>query len=209
MTIKIVDTQGYGDTQGPKEDENITNTIKDAFNSELNSINTICFIVKSSDSRLTNSQKYIFSSIISLFGQDIKSNFLALITFYDGNKPLAIETLKYSDFKDIIPFIKEPWYLTFNSNLLFTDENDENDEELLTKAVWEEAKKNYKILNDQILSLGRQSLTQTKENLDLREKIQININALQDLLKKEVLSQLESQKKYIQEFEKEMKIKKI
>ena len=171
MTIKIVDTQGYGDTQGPKEDENITNTIKDAFNSELNSINTICFIVKSSDSRLTSSQKYIFSSIISLFGQDIKSNFLALLTFYDGNKPAAIETLKTSDFNEIIPCIKEPWYLTFNSNLLFTDENDENYEELLIKAGWETAKKNYKILNDKILSLGRQSLTQSKENLNLREKI--------------------------------------
>jgi GTP-binding protein EngB required for normal cell division len=211
MTIKIVDTQGYGDTEGPKEDENITNTIKDAFNSELNSINTICFIVKSSDSRLTSSQKYIFSSIISLFGQDIKSNFLALLTFYDGNKPAAIETLKTSDFNEIIPCIKEPWYLTFNSNLLFTDENDENYEELLIKAGWETAKKNYKILNDKILSLGRQSLTQSKENLNLREKIQINIDALQALLTKEVdfLYQLESQKNYIQEHEKEINTKKI
>ena len=210
MTIKIIDTQGYGDTEGPKEDENITNTIKDAFNSELNSINTICFFVKSSDSRFTSYQKYIFSSIISLFGQDIKSNFLALLTFFDGNKPAAIETLKTSDFNEIIPFIKEPWYLTFNSNLLFTDEKDEYYEELLING-WEEAKKNYKILNDKILSLGRQSLTQSKENLNLREKIQININALQDLLKKEVdfLSQLESQKNYIQEHEKEINTKKI
>ena len=211
MTIKIIDTQGFSDVHRPKEDEKIIYTIKDAFMNELNSINTICFFVKSSDSRFTSYQKYFFSSIMSLFGQDIKSNFLSLITFYAGNEPVAIETLKTSDFNEIIPFIKEPWYLTFNSNLLFTDENDENDEELLTKAVWEEAKKNYKILNDQILSLGRQSLTQTKENLDLREKIQININALQELLTKEVEleSQLESQKNYIQELEKEMKITKI
>ena len=205
MTIKIVDTQGFGDTAGPKEDEKITNTIKDAFMNELNSINTICFIVKSSDSRLTNSQKYIFSSIISLFGQDIKSNFLSLITFYDGNEPAAIETLKTSDFKEIIPFIKEPWYLKFNSNLLFSKNNDN----ALIRAGWEEAKNNYKILNNKILSLGRQSLTQSKENLDLREKIQININALQELLKKEVnsLQESESQKKYIQEHEKEINTK--
>jgi hypothetical protein len=207
MTIKIIDTQGFSDVHRPKEDEKIIYTIKDAFMNELNSINTICFFVKSSDSRFTSYQKYFFSSIMSLFGQDIKSNFLSLITFYAGNEPVAIETLKTSDFNEIIPFIKEPWYLTFDSDLLFTENNDN----VYIKAGWEEAKKNYRILNNKILSLGRQSLTQSKENLDLREKIEININALQDLLKKEVdfLSQLESQKKYIQEHEKEINTKKI
>ena len=62
MTIKIVDTQGFG--EGPKEDVNIINIIKDAFNSELNSINTICFFVKSSDSRFTSYQKYIFFKVL-------------------------------------------------------------------------------------------------------------------------------------------------
>ena len=108
MTIKIIDTQGFSDVHRPKEDEKIIYTIKDAFMNELNSINTICFFVKSSDSRFTSYQKYIFSSIMSLFGQDIKSNFLSLITFYAGNEPAAIETLKTSDFNEIIPFIKEP-----------------------------------------------------------------------------------------------------
>ena len=85
MTIKIIDTQGFSDVHRPKEDEKIIYTIKDAFMNELNSINTICFFVKSSDSRFTSYQKYFFSSIMSLFGQDIKSNFLILITFYAGN----------------------------------------------------------------------------------------------------------------------------
>jgi hypothetical protein len=42
MLIKIVDTQGYGNTNGIKEDEKNTVKIKNAFINELNSINIIC-----------------------------------------------------------------------------------------------------------------------------------------------------------------------
>lgn len=46
MNLKIIDTQGYGDTSGISEDEKITMTIKDSFMKELNSLNTVLFVVK-------------------------------------------------------------------------------------------------------------------------------------------------------------------
>jgi len=78
MLLRIVDTQGFGDTKGINEDEKITLAIKESFMNELNSLNAVLFVVKSSDTRLTIHQKYVFNSIISLFGKDIQNNFLSI-----------------------------------------------------------------------------------------------------------------------------------
>lgn len=66
MLLRIVDTQGFGDTKGINEDEKITFAIKESFMNELNSLNAVLFVVKSSDTRLTIHQKYYISQKISL-----------------------------------------------------------------------------------------------------------------------------------------------
>lgn len=207
MNLKIIDTQGYGDTSGISEDEKITLTIKDSFMKEINSLNTVLFVVKSSDTRLTLHQKYIFSSIISLFGKDIRQNFLSLITFYNGtDKPSAVTTLEQSEFKNIISYIKKPWYLCFDSNLLYSDPSDE-----LNQLGYKRAKNNYKILCDRITSLNRNSLQQSKENLNIRAKIEMKCKALTELLRMQMdkLGEIEDQKKYIKENEKKINSKEI
>ena len=57
MLLRIVDTQGFVDTKGINEDEKITLAIKESFMNELNSLNAVLFVVKSSDTRLTIHQK--------------------------------------------------------------------------------------------------------------------------------------------------------
>lgn len=207
LLVKLIDTQGFGDTGGISEDDKITLAIKDAFMNELSTINAIFFVVKSSDTRLTSHQKYIFSSIISLFGKDIKENFLALITFFNGtNTPSAVTTLEQSEFKDIIPSISKPWYLCFDNELIFGDADDE-----LVEVSYNRVKKNYKALCDKITSLKRKSLKLSKENLDLREKIKIRCSALEDLLREQMdkLGEIEEQKNFIEQNEKEINSKKI
>lgn len=207
MNLKIVDTQGYGDTSGISEDEKITMTIKDSFMKEINSLNAVLFVVKSSDTRLTLHQKYIFSSIISLFGKDIRPNFLSLITFYNGtDKPSAVTTLEQSEFKNIISYIENPWYLCFDSNLVYSDPDDE-----LNQLSYGRAKKNYKILCDRIISLSRNSLQQSKENLIIRAKIEMKCKALTELLRMQMdtLGEIDFQKNYIKENEKKINSKEI
>ena len=199
MILRIVDTQGFGDTNGIKEDEKITLKIKDSFMNELNSINAVLFVVKSSDTRLSIHQKYIFSSIISLFGKDIQNNFLALFTFYSGTgDPDALTTLKNSDFKSVIPYIHKPWYLCFDNKIIFEDPNDE-----IVKIKYQKSNENYKILCDRIISLQRNSLTQTKQNLELRALLELKNKALMQLLRDQMdkMAQIEDQKKYISENE--------
>ena len=202
MILKIVDTQGFGDTNGIEEDEKITMIIKDSFIKELNSINAILFVVKASDTRLTPHQKYIFSSIISLFGKDVRKNFISLITFYNGTeKPSVVTTLEQSDFKTIISFIEKPWYLIFDSKIIYSDPDDE-----LNYICYKKAKTKYKCLCEKIISLHRSSLTQSKENLILREKIEMQSKALLELLKMQMdkLVEIDYQKKYIEEHKKKL-----
>lgn len=202
MILKIVDTQGFGDTNGIKEDEKITMTIKDSFMKELNSINAILFVVKASDTRLTLHQRYIFNSIISLFGKDVQKNFISLITFYSGTeKPSAVTTLEQSEFKNIISYIEKPWYLCFDSKLIYSDPDDE-----LNQICYKKANQNYKCLCDKIISLKRNSLTQSKDNLILREKIEMQSKALLELLRMQMdkLAEIDDQKKYIEDNKKKI-----
>ena len=207
MLLRIVDTQGFVDTKGINEDEKITLAIKESFMNELNSLNAVLFVVKSSDTRLTIHQKYVFNSIISLFGKDIQNNFLVLVTFQSRNqKPPVITTLENSDFKTIIPYIQNPWYLCFDNTIITSDPDDEEN-----RIPFKKVYNNYKILCDRIITLNRNSLTQTKKNLDLRAKIEMKSKALLELLRMQMdkLGAIKDQKEYIEANEKGINEKKI
>ena len=85
--ITIIDTPGFGDSRGMKFDEKIVEMIRELFKEWIDSVNGICFVASSSSARLTSTQKYIFSSIVSLFGNDIAENFVPMLTFCDGKEP--------------------------------------------------------------------------------------------------------------------------
>jgi len=74
--LNIIDTPGFGDTRGIQYDKKIFEMIFNFFNEKLDTINSICFVAQSSNSRLTINQKYIFSKIYELFGHDIAENFV-------------------------------------------------------------------------------------------------------------------------------------
>jgi len=45
------------------------------------------FVVKFSTVRLNAYQKYIFQSVLNLFGKDVANNFCFILTFSDGGDP--------------------------------------------------------------------------------------------------------------------------
>ena len=91
--ITIIDTPGFGDNRGIKFDEKIVEMIRELFKNWIDSVNGICFVASSSSARLTSTQKYIFSSIVSLFGNDIAENFIPMLTFSDGKEPQILASL--------------------------------------------------------------------------------------------------------------------
>ena len=78
-------------------------------------------MIQSSFSRLTVIQKSIFSAILDYFDEDMKENFIFLLTFADGEEPLLVPTLEDSSslFNNLIPYIKKPWYYKFNNSFIF------------------------------------------------------------------------------------------
>ena len=126
--IIIVDTPGFGDTYEIKNDMNTVAKIKDCLTNKISKINAVCFITKASTTRLTSSQKYVFDSVLNLFGNDIKENFVIMITFCDGAEPQIIKVLQSDEsiFKDIINYSeKDEWYYQFNNSAFFNPKIDE------------------------------------------------------------------------------------
>ncbi len=81
---RLIDTPGFGDTRGIGKDEEIVRMVRDKFKNDLDVVHSILFVMKSSNNRVTDFQKYIFQSIMDLFNKDIAPNFLFIFTFSDS-----------------------------------------------------------------------------------------------------------------------------
>ena len=194
--ITIIDTPGFNDTRGIDSDEKMKEMIKDLFNNWIDNVNAICFVAKSNDIRLTPTQKYIFSSIISIFGNDIAENFIPMITYADKNKPQIIDALldKESLFrKSIYDYIKDndDWYFKFNNSFILA-----NDKDIEEEIHWDMGMASFKKFLLKLNSLKAKSLINTKEVLEIRERMEKRILALRPLLD-EGLSIMEAIRKEI------------
>ena len=91
-SLTVIDTPGFGDTEGLERDKKITAQIKEFFCSEngIDQLHAVGFVVQSSQARLTPTQKYVFSAILSIFGKDIAGNIFLMTTFADGNEPQVL-----------------------------------------------------------------------------------------------------------------------
>lgn len=126
-------------------------------------IDAVCFIVKAPDARLTVSQKYIFSSIMSLFGKDIESNICTLITFADGANPPVLASLSEAN-------LPSDSYFQFNNSALFA-ENKNLATTSMSPMFWEMGCKSFQKFFDQLRDFPTRSLTQTKNVLKEREQL--------------------------------------
>lgn len=151
--ITIIDTPGLGDRRGLNFDEKIIEMIRDLFKNWIHTVDAICFVASSSSPRLTTTQKYIFSSIVSLFGNDITDNFTPMLTFCNG---------KYH-IRD-----KASWYLQFNNSAIF----ESNRTGKFTKLFWELEMDSFKLFFTKLSSLKSKSLNHSKNVSDTREKTQ-------------------------------------
>ena len=173
--IKIIDTPGFGDTRGLEFDNQTVKKIGNLFKGDLEEISLICLVVKASTSRLTESQQYVFSSVINLFGNDVAENFISIITFYDGSEPLAKDALKdpKSGFSQIKSKIRNDWYLNFNDGVIFT-KSKTKENKLNWKKTFSSFEKFMKILN----KVPKKSLEKSRRIFDLKEKLNTDVENL-------------------------------
>lgn len=133
-------------------------------------IDAVCFIVKAPDARLTVSQKYIFSSIMALFGKDIESNICTLITFADGAEPPVLASLREAN----LPFGST---FEFNNSALFAA-NKNLAPTFLSSMFWDMGCKSFQKFFDEICHFETRSLAQTKDVLKEREQLKTVLESI-------------------------------
>ena len=185
--IRVIDTPGFGDTGGLGKDKLISEKIAEKFRTDVSHINAICFVAQSTNAKLTINQKYIFNSIMDLFSEDIKENFIAMLTFCNiiDENPVILEPLKKkgSGFDLVLPAIeKSQWYFLFDNLAIFkSKENIKLNKKI--KAFYGFAMENFDEFMSKLLSLPKKTLTNTKRVLDDRKSLECKIQILEEIVK--------------------------
>ena len=181
--LKLIDIPDFGD-RDLENDEKIFEKIKELFkNKSDNKINAICFVLKSSRIKLSLSEEYIYNKVLKIFGNKFKENFLFLLTFCDGSIPQIKKSLESPNslFKDVIPYIKKPYFYTFNFSAIFANNNGKEYQIEFNKAFWQLAMDISENFLNRIKQMNSKDFILTKE-------------VIEALNSKEALSKIDSEK---------------
>ncbi|XP_069488515.1 uncharacterized protein [Ambystoma mexicanum] len=200
-SLTLIDTPGFGDTKGIDRDRFLIEQIREFFSTPdgVDHIDAVCFVAQSSLARLTHSQRYIFDSILSIFGKDIADNILLLVTFADGQKPPVLEAIRVAE----MPCPMDngtPVHFKFNNSALFAyngvdgameiAEEDENFDKMFWKMGVNSLKKFFMALS----KLETKSLRLTKEVLEERKQLEVVVEGLQPQIRAGLTKQEEIRK---------------
>lgn len=173
--LTIIDTPGFGDTEGLERDKFTIDQIRKFFTTQKNGIDHldgIGFVVKNSDTRLEGSKKYIFDKILSIFGKDIENNIFMMVNFADGERPPVVDTLqkagiKYSDL------------FTFNNSALFSKNDNPQDRSYrVGKMFWDLGFESFTSFFSEFEKLQSVSLIITREVLNERKHLETVVDGL-------------------------------
>uniref|UniRef100_UPI0037E74CAA uncharacterized protein n=1 Tax=Semicossyphus pulcher TaxID=241346 RepID=UPI0037E74CAA len=189
-SLTIVDTPGFGDPRGIERDKEITEQLRKLFSDDLGvrEIDAVCFVAQASSARLTPTQKYVFDSVLSIFGKDIAENIRVLVTFADGQPNPVLEAIKAAGVP--CPNTKDgrPVHFKFNNSALFAnnkssaaDSTSEDDEEGgFDEMFWNMGTKSMKRFFDALNLIQTKSLTLTQEVLRQRKQLENSVEKLQE-----------------------------
>ena len=178
QSYTLIDTPGF--SPEIKYDEKIVQMISNLFKNWIDKIDAVCFVINS-NSTYNDAVINIWTSIISLLGKDVNDSFIPMFTFCDIKKPQILEYLLNDNSisqKSIYNHIKrkEGSYFKFNNSAIF--ENNKN--EKYVELFWEYAMNNIKLFFEKLSALNPKSLNNTRDILNLREKIQNKISHIKD-----------------------------
>ena len=191
--IKIIDIPGFGDVKGIENDIKITQKIKRIILDKLNSITCICFIAKSNQSRLTINTKMMLNSILDLFADDVKNNFIFMLTFCDGGKPQYLSILQNMElFKEIIP---NTCFYKFNNSGIF----EKDIEDKYNSFFYNLSMRSFEEITQRIKELKKISLNKSKKILNEKQNLEKNVVIFQESLNK-CIEKIKGDKKGLTEF---------
>ncbi|XP_059201268.1 uncharacterized protein si:ch73-170d6.2 [Centropristis striata] len=194
-SLTVVDTPGFGDTRGIERDKMIVEQLCNLFSAQhgVSEIDAVCFVAQSALARLTPSQKYMFDSVLSIFGKDVAENIRILVTFADSQKPPVLEAINAAG----VPCPKTkgglPVHFKFNNSALYADnkssaagcnsDDDEDEGGGFDQMFWDMGTKSMKRFFVALNVIETKSLTMTKEVLKERKQLENSVENLQKQVK--------------------------
>ncbi|XP_035847765.1 uncharacterized protein LOC116066775 isoform X3 [Sander lucioperca] len=205
-SLTIIDTPGYGDTRGIEHDMNIMERLFDLFRSEdgVHEINAVGLVLTGNVNRLSDRQRYIFDSVISLFGKDMEKNIVALITHSDGRTPKnALEALEDAKIKCASNEKNQPVHFLFNN----CQHEDRTEDMRALKYANEITTEEMSQFRNFLVKTEPQRLETTVNVLNERIRLTACINNLQERIELIDLKQTEIQQTQdgLKKYEREMK----
>ena len=178
--LTIIDSPGFGDTRGVDYDKKLMQNIEDLFKSKkVDSLDAIGFVAKAGDARLTAQQKYIFESILHIFGKDVKDNLLSILTCYDGQSVNILDSFEEANmrFEENFPVNSEAIF----QNNAFGKSIDKgvllaNPGSINYQHFFDESKR----LAHTLLNMAPRSLALTLNVLEDRERIEVEMQGMQE-----------------------------
>ncbi|EFX62780.1 hypothetical protein DAPPUDRAFT_119874 [Daphnia pulex] len=181
-SLTVVDTLGFGDTRGLEKDKKIMQQIQDYFQYRhgIQQLEAVCFVVQSSLSRLTATQQYIFDSILSIFGQDIKDNIRLMVTFADGALPPVLGAVKEAGIPSPMdPSTGLPLHHKFNNSIFFTSNKGDRQTNEFNRTYFDMAVGGFDKFFDDLGVMEAKSLTLTREVLEETKRLEALVEDLQ------------------------------
>ncbi|XP_059201108.1 uncharacterized protein LOC131980820 [Centropristis striata] len=194
-SLTVVDTPGFGDTRGIERDKMIVEQLRNLFSAQhgVSEIDAVCFVAQSSLARLTPTQKYVFDSVLSIFGKDVAENIRILVTFADGQKPPVLEAINAAG----VPCPKTkgglPVHFKFDNSALYADnkssaagcnsDDDEDEGGGFHQMFWDMGTKSMKRFFVALNVIETKSLKMTKEVLKERKQLENSVENLQKQVK--------------------------
>ncbi|XP_053185480.1 uncharacterized protein LOC128368649 [Scomber japonicus] len=195
FSLTIVDTPGFGDTRGVGRDKEITEQIRRLFTSKngVSEIDAVCFVTQASLARLTATQRYVFESVLSIFGKDVAENIQMLVTFADGKQPPVLEAINVSGVPCPKNDIGLPVHFKFNNSALFADnrcssdktcdEDSDEDDGNFDEMFWNMGAKSMARFFTALGPMKTKSLLMTQEVLKERKHLEAAVEGLQPQVK--------------------------
>ncbi|XP_074544182.1 uncharacterized protein LOC141803951 isoform X1 [Halichoeres trimaculatus] len=188
-SVTIVDTPGFGDTRGIERDREIVEQLRNLFSSDhgVREIDAVGFVAQAALARLTHSQKYVFDSVLAIFGKDIAENIRIMVTFADGQCPPVLEAINAA--KVPCPKTKDgqPVHFKLNNSALFANNKSpaadsmsgDDEEGNFDEMFWNMGTKSMMRFFNALGAIQTKSLTMTKEVLKERQQLEVSVEGLQ------------------------------
>ncbi|KAL7841387.1 hypothetical protein SRHO_G00250780 [Serrasalmus rhombeus] len=182
-SLTIIDTPGYGDTRGIDKDTEIARNLHELFlhGTGVKELDAVCLVLKASQNRISGIQRYIFESVLSLFGKDIEDIIVLFITHSDGGPPTnALQAIKTEKVPCCHDDENEPVHFLFNNR---QSEERTKRYEYVYKSSWEMAAGSIGEFFEFLKSRQRKSLNMTVSVLNERMQLEACVESLKKSIK--------------------------